>query len=98
MNNKKMNNEQFSHLGEIPPNVNSILNIPIDLVDNRKLAELSVHFRDIQKRFPYNKEVVNASQIILGKIEGIISLWKTRASLEMMRAANDENYSVSLSA
>ena len=87
-----MSIEKFPHLENKVPDVKTILDTPVQLVDEKKLWQLSTHFKDLQNKFHYDVEVVDAADIILSKIDNIVSLWNNRVSGEVMKASNNDNY------
>lgn len=90
--------EKFPHLDDKVPDVKSILDTPVQLVNEKELWQLSVHFKSLQDKYHYDVEVVDAADVILSKIDNIVNLWKSKISWEIMKAANDENYSTQLAA
>lgn len=87
--------EKFPHLDNNKPNVKEILNTPVDLVDDEHLGALWNHFSNIRDKYSTDKEIYKASTDIINRINNIINFWKwnSKISWEIMRAANDENYS-----
>jgi len=82
----------FKHLkGQI--DANAIENTPVHLYDEERLPESRNHFLRIKEKHSSNPDIVKAADNIINKIEHIINLWKKDFSWEIMRAANDDNYS-----
>ena len=91
--------EKFRHLDDKKPNPKEILKIPVDMVSDEHLSTLRDYFKvDVQQRYSFDTEVVNAAWVIISKIDRIINLWHNKISWESMKAANDENYSRSMAA
>ena len=84
--------EKFPHLNESKPNMQRIIDTPVHLVDNEHLWQLSSHFEWIKEKFKTDSEIVAASDEILSKIDSIMNIGNTKISWEIMKAANDDNY------
>lgn len=100
--NKKMssiennNYDNYSHLSEIEPSVQNILDTPIHLISEENLVPLWNHFQGLQEEHSDNPELVYAAKNIQNKVENIIALLSSsdkKRSWEIMKAANDSNYS-----
>lgn len=87
--------EKFRHLDNKKPNVQEIIKTPVDLVNNDQLWALWDHFNNIKEKYSTDIEISQAASLVLEKIDRIISLWKNKVSWETMKAANEQNYSVS---
>lgn len=90
--------DKFRHLDDRKPNVQEIIKTPVDLVSNDQLWALWNHFNNIKQKYSSDKDISEAASLVLDKIDRIINLWNNRISWETMRAANDENYSLSIAA
>ncbi|MDP2091157.1 MAG: hypothetical protein Q8K30_06200 [Candidatus Gracilibacteria bacterium] len=87
--------EKFRHLDNKKPNVQEIIKTPVDLVNNDQLGALGDHFNNIKEKYSTDIEISQAASLVLEKIDRIISLGKNKVSGETMKAANEQNYSVS---
>ena len=86
-----MSTEKFEHL-DWSINAKEILDTPIHLVNKEHLWQLWEHFKDIKEKHYLNIDIVDASNVIISKIDTIMKLWNSNFSWEVMSAANNENY------